>query len=53
MKVHYGKRKKPIDFGVGGVIVAMVTIFFSRNSKDFLVSALSAAVLVGSSLNLV
>ena len=28
MKVRYGKAKTPIVFGVGGVIVAMVTTFF-------------------------
>ena len=28
MKVHYGKAKTPIVFGVGGVIVAMVTTYF-------------------------
>ena len=28
MNVRYGKAKTPIVFGVGGVIVAMVTTFF-------------------------
>ena len=28
MKVRYSKAKTPIVFGVGGVIVAMVTTFF-------------------------
>ena len=36
MKVHYGQAKKPIDFGVGGVIVAMVTIIFVEIVKSFL-----------------
>ena len=49
MKVRYGKAKNPIVFGVGGVIVAMVTTFFV---EIFLVNALPAAVLLGSSSNL-
>ena len=47
MKVCYGKAKTPIVLDVGGVIVAMVTTFIC----DFLVSALSAAVLLGLSSN--
>ena len=45
--MRYDKPKTPIVFGVGGVIVAMETIFID----DFLVSALSAAVLLGLSSN--
>ena len=56
MKVHYGKAKPPIDFGVGGDIVAMVTGAFVEiaeiNSRDCLVSALLAAFLLRSSSNL-
>ena len=30
MEVYYGKTKRPIVFGVGGVIVAMVTTVFVK-----------------------
>ena len=30
IEVYYGKTKRPIVFGVGGVIVAMVTTFFVK-----------------------
>ena len=49
MEVYYGKTKRPIVFGVGGVIVAMVTTFFCK----ILVSDLPGVILLGSSSNLV
>ena len=39
MKVRYGKGKTPIVFGVGGVIVAMVTTFFCGNILEPVTSA--------------
>ena len=46
MKVHYGKAKKPIVFGVGGDMVAMVTRVFMEIA-DCLLSVLLAAFLRG------
>ena len=39
MKVRYGKAKTAIVFGVGGVIVAMVTTFFCGNILEPVTSA--------------
>ena len=54
MKVQYCEAKRPIDFDVGGDIVAMVTrVFVEITEIDFcLVSAILAALLLGSSSNL-